>query len=92
MGYRLIEVEELADHGLIIDVFGYGAEAVILRHGGEIVLAVILPKRLVVPHDAFLHIAAVQTGLVHQLVEGCTNSNKLFLCDVLLFHKHFILV
>ncbi len=41
--YRLVEVEECADHGLIVHVFGYGAETVILRHGGEIVLAVILP-------------------------------------------------
>ena len=41
--HKPMEVEELADHGLIADVFGYGTEAVILRHGGKIVFAVILP-------------------------------------------------
>ena len=46
---------------------GDGAEAVILRNGGEIVLAVVLPQRLVVPHDAFSHVAAVQTGLFTNL-------------------------
>ncbi len=65
MVYRLIEVKELADYRLIPDVLGYGAEAVILRHGGEIVLALVLPQRLVVPYDTLLHIAAVQTRLVH---------------------------
>ena len=32
MGYRLVEVKELADYRLIADVFGYGAEAVSYTH------------------------------------------------------------
>ena len=65
MVYRLVEVQELVYHGTVVHMVGHGAETVILRHGGEIVLPVILPKRLVVPHDTLFHIAAVQTGLVH---------------------------
>lgn len=63
--YRLIEVQELVHHRTVVYMVGHGTETIILRHGGEIVLTVILPKRLVVPHDTFFHIAAVQTGLVH---------------------------
>ncbi|GFI06880.1 hypothetical protein IMSAGC006_01628 [Muribaculaceae bacterium] len=44
---------------------GNCAEAIILGNGGEKVLAVVLSQGLVIPHDAFLHIAAVQSGLVH---------------------------
>ena len=65
MAYRFVQVQELADYGFVFHVFGYGTETVILGYGGKIVLAVVLPQGLVVPHDAFLHIAAVQPGLVH---------------------------
>lgn len=65
VSYRLVEVQELVHHGTVVHMVGDGAEAVVLRHGGEIVLAVVLPQCFVVPHDALLHIASVQTGLVH---------------------------
>ena len=49
---------------LVEHIFGNCAEAIILGNGGEKVLAVVLSQGLVIPHDAFLHIAAVQSGLV----------------------------
>ena len=63
--YRFIEVKELTDHGTVADVFGYGAETVILGYTADVVLAIVLTQGLVVPRDAFLYIASVQTGLVH---------------------------
>lgn len=69
VAYRLIEVEELADYGLVVHMVGYGAEAVILGNTCHVVLAVILPQGLGIPCDAFPHIAAVNAGLVHNLVE-----------------------
>ena len=82
MAYRLVEVEELADYGLVAHMVGYGAEAVILRDASHVVLAVVLPQGLGVPCDAFPHIAAVYAGLVHNLVERCAYSDEFFF----LFH------
>jgi len=44
MAYRLVQVKELADYGLIVHMGRYGAKTVILRHGRQIVLAVVLPQ------------------------------------------------
>lgn len=63
--YRLIEVQELVHYRTVIHMVGHSAETVILWNSGEIMLAIVLPQGLVVPHDAFLYIAAVQLGLVH---------------------------
>ena len=78
--YRLIEIEELADYRLIIDVFGYGAETVILGYAANVVLAIVLAQGLVVPCDAFPYIPSVQSRLLHNLVERCADTDKLFLC------------
>ena len=80
MVYRFVEVKELADHGTVADVFGYGAEAVILGNSADVILAVILSQGLVVPCDAFPYIPSVQFGLLHNLIERCPHSDKLFLC------------
>ena len=80
MVYRFVEVKELADHGTVADVFGYGAEAVILGNAADVILAVILSQGLVVPCDAFLHIPSVQFRLLHNLVERCPDTDKFFLC------------
>lgn len=60
---------------------GYGAEAVILGDARHVVLAVVLPQGLGVPCDALPHIAAVDAGLVHNLVERGAITGKLFLFD-----------
>ena len=78
MAYRLVEVKELADYGLVAHMVGYGAEAVILGDASHVVLAVVLPQGLGVPCDALPHIAAVDAGLVHNLVERCAYSNEFF--------------
>ena len=78
--YRFIEVKELSDHRTIADVFGYGAETVILGNAADIVLAVVLAQGLVVPRDTFLYIPSVQLWLLHNLVERCADTDKLFLC------------
>ena len=80
MVYRFVKVKELADHGTVADVFGYGAEAVILGNAADVILAVILSQGLVVPCDAFLHIPSVQSRLLHNLVERCPDTDKFFLC------------
>ena len=80
--YRLVEVEELADNGLVAHMVGYGAEAVILRDTCHVILAVVLPQGLGVPCDALSHIAAVNAGLVHNLVKRCAYSDECFF----LFH------
>ena len=82
MAYRLIKVEELADYWLVAHMVGYGAEAVILRDTCHVVLAVVLPQGLGVPCDALPHIAAVNSGLVHNFVERCAYTDKFFF----LFH------
>ena len=82
MAYRLVEVEELADYGLVAHMVGYGAEAIILRYARHVVLAVVLPQGLGVPCDALPRIAAVNSGLVHNLVERCAYSDEFFF----LFH------
>ena len=53
--YRLIEVKELAYYGAVVQMFGYGAETVILGNAADVVLAIVLAQGLVVPRDAFLH-------------------------------------
>ena len=63
----------------------YGAETVILwdaRHVVlAVVLAVVLPQGLGVPCDAFPHIAAINSGLVHNFVErGAYTDECLFFC------------
>ena len=55
--YRLIEVKELADYRAIADVFGYGTESVILGNAADVVLAIILTERFIVPRDTLLHIS-----------------------------------
>ncbi|MFR4552288.1 MAG: hypothetical protein ACLT49_03220 [Sutterella wadsworthensis] len=80
VGYRLVEVKELADYRLIADVFGYGAEAVILGYAADVVLAIVLAQGLVVPCDALPYIPSVQSWLLHNLVERCADTDKLFLC------------
>ena len=49
MVYRFIEVKELTDHGAVADMFGYGAETVILGNAANIVFTVVLAQGLVVP-------------------------------------------
>ena len=78
MVYRLVKVEELADYGLVAHMVGYGAEAVTLENACHIILAVVLPQSFGVPCDAFLHIAAVNSWLAHNLVERGAFSNKCF--------------
>ena len=78
VAYRLVEVEELADYGLVAHMVGYGAEAVILRNTCHIILAIVLPQGFEVPYDALPHIAAVNSGLVHNLVERCAYSDECF--------------
>ena len=78
MVYRLVEVEELADNGLVAHMVGYGAEAVILGDARHVVLAVVLSQGFGVPCDAFPHIAAVNAGLVYNLVERCAYSDEFF--------------
>ena len=80
MVYRFIEVKELAYDGAVVQMFGYGAETVILGNAADVVLAVVLAQGLVVPHDAFLYIPSVKFGLLHNLVERCSNSDEFFLC------------
>lgn len=82
MAYRLVEVEELPDYGLVAHMVGYGAETVIFGNTCHVVLAVVLPQGLGVPCDALPHTAAVNAGLVHNLVECCAYSDKFFF----LFH------
>ena len=78
MAYRLVEVEELADYGLVTHMVGYGTEAVILRDARHVVLAVVLPQGLGIPCDTFLYTATVHSGLVHNLVEGSPYTDKFF--------------
>ena len=78
--YRLIEVKELAYYGAVVQMFGYGAETVILGNAADVVLAIVLAQGLVVPHYAFPYIPSVQFGLLHNLVERCPHSDKFFLC------------
>ena len=80
MVYRFIEVKELTDHRAVADVFGYGAEAVILGNAADVVLAIVLAQGLVVLRDAFLYIPSVQSRLLHNLVERCSHSDELFFC------------
>lgn len=82
MAYRLVEVEELADYWLVAHMVGYGAETVILRDARHVVLAVVLSQGLGVPCYALPRIAAVNSGLVHNLVERCAYSDEFFF----LFH------
>ena len=42
----------------------------------QIVLAVILAERLVVPDNAFLDVSSVQSGLANYLVKCCAYSDK----------------
>ena len=84
MAYRLVEVEKLADYGSVTHMVGYGAEAVILRDARHVVLAVVLTQGLGVPCDAFSHIAAIDAGMVHNLVERGAYSNEFFF----LFHVY----
>ena len=44
MVYRFIEVKELTDHRAVADVFGYGAETVILGNAADVVLAIVLAQ------------------------------------------------
>ena len=80
MVYRFIEVKELTDHRAVADVFGYGAETVILGNAADVVLAIVLAQGLVVLRDAFLYIPSVQSRLLHNLVERCSHSDELFFC------------
>ena len=81
VAYRFVEVEKLADYGLVAHVVGYGAETVILWDARHVVLAVVLPQGLGVPCDAFPHIAAINSGLVHNFVErGAYTDECLFFC------------
>lgn len=80
MVYRFIEVKELTDHRAVADVFGYGAETVILGNAADVVLAIVLAQGLVVPRDALLYIPSVQSRLLHNLVERCSHSDELFFC------------
>ena len=62
VAYRLVEVEKLADYGLVAHMVGYGAEAIVLRDARHVVLAVVLPQGFGVPCDALPHIAAVNAA------------------------------
>ena len=78
MAYRLVEVEELADYGLVAHMVGYGAETVILRDARHVVLAVVLPQGFGIPCNALPHIAAVNAGLVYNFVERGAYSDEFF--------------
>ena len=78
MAYRLVQVKELADYGLIVHMGRYGAETVILRHGRHVVLAVVLPQGFGIPCNTLLHTTAVHSGLVHNLVEGSPHTDEFF--------------
>lgn len=80
MVYRLIEIKELADYRAIADVFGYGAESVILGNTADVVLAIILAECFIVPRDTLLYISTVQSRLLYNLVEHCSHSDKFFFC------------
>ena len=80
MVYRLIEVKELADYRAIADVFGYGTESVILGNAADVVLAIVLAERFIVPGDTLLYISTAQSRLLHNLVERCSHSDKFFFC------------
>ena len=79
VSYRLVEVEELSDYGLVTHMVGDGTETVILRHGRHAVFAVVLSQGLGVPCDAFLHTAPVNQWLVNNLVEGCPHADEFVL-------------
>lgn len=82
MAHLLVEVEKLADYGLVVHMVGDCAEAIIFRYACYVVLAVVLPQGLSVPCDTFLHIASVKTGLVYNLVERSAYTDEFFF----LFH------
>jgi len=63
MPRRLVEVEETAYYGLIVHMVGDGAETVILRDGRQIVPAVVLTERLVVPYDALPYKTTPMRGM-----------------------------
>ena len=54
MVYRLIEIKELADYRTIADVFGYSTKSVILGNAADVVLAIVLAERFIVPGDTLL--------------------------------------
>ena len=76
MPRRLVEVEETAYYGLIIHMVGDSAETVILRDGCQIVPAVVLTERLVVPHDAFLDKTASDKRHVCKFVERSAHTDE----------------
>ena len=80
MVYRLIEVKEFADYRAIADVFGYGTESVILGNAADVVLAIVLAERFIVPGDTLLYISTAQSRLLHNIVEHCPDTDKFFLC------------
>ena len=80
--YRLVEVEELADNGLVAHMSGTVQKPSYFGTPCHVILAVVLPQGLGVPCDALSHIAAVNAGLVHNLVKRCAYSDECFF----LFH------
>lgn len=63
MAERRILVLEVADHGLIVQMRGNTAEAVVLGYVGKKVLAVVLTDCLDCPRDAALYQLSGGVGL-----------------------------
>lgn len=76
MSYRLVQVQEVVYYLTVVHMVGNCAETVILGNTSQIVLAVILAERLVVPDNAFLDVSSVQSGLANYLVKCCAYSDK----------------
>lgn len=76
MSCRLVEVEETAYYRLIVNMVGGGTETVILRDGRQIVPAVVLTERLVVPYDALPHKTASYERHVCKFVERSAHTDE----------------
>ena len=101
MSRRLVEVEETAYYGLIVHMVGDGTETVILRDGRQIVPAVVLTERLVVPYDALPYKTTSDERHVCKFVERCAHTDEspvlfsffghIFQQPVIVFLIHFFL-
>ena len=88
-------------YGLIVHMVGDGAETVILRDGRQIVPAVVLTERLVVPHDALPYKTASDKRHVCKFVECRAHTDEspvlfsffghIFQQPVIVFLIHFFL-